>query len=1370
VGTLFISHSSRDNETALKVSNWLRDSGWTHVFLDLDPVRGLAPGHQWQQELKRAGERCSAVILLISPDWVASRWCQTEFLVADQLGKKIFPLIITPTPIKDVPMEIRGRFQLADISTPEKEGEGFRRLALGLKRAGLDPSSFEWPPRSDPHRSIYRGLQSLDEQDAAIFFGRDAFNTKGLDALRRMRDGAAERMLVILGASGAGKSSFLKAGLLARLDRDEENFLVMPVVRPGRAALFGSQGLAASLGCDVHQMSDASELSGIFAQRRAAAMDRLERLADGVPKSAVTRPPTVVIPIDQAEELFSAENEDAARSLDTLAAIIRADQNVILIVTIRSDAFSRLQNDPRLFEVPRLPFDLPAIPLGAFKEVIEGPARLAQPPVTVDPDLVDRLLRDLDSEDALPLLAFTLERLALRRRSGGILSLAEYVEELGGLQGAITGAVDEAFAGAARDPALPHARVELEKLARAAFIPALVRLDHADAEPRRRLERIEALPQITRRLVGHLVNQHLLVSARSVINGIEADTIEVAHEAILRQWPSLKSWIAEERDALRALDSVRAAAGEWRAHSDREDGKQGQSWLVHRGGRLQEAEALLTRSGFTDAFDSTELGYLAACRSNDDDERLHEQVGILRTRRLQRNIGILISIAAVVVLLAGAGIVQLLAGMAARASDMLSTQAAKQSDLGNYDRGARYALAALAEADWPFTNEHYRSRAAAELNGASSASNALMVLSGHGDQVLGASFSPDGKAVVTASRDRTARVWSTLSGRVIAVLRGHGLEVMSAAFNRDGTRIITTSADKTARLWDVRTWRLVAILRGHGDVVAGAAFSPDGARVVTASWDGTARIWDTNSGRQIAVLEGHGNAFESAAFSPDGKRIVTASDDKTARIWDAAAARQIAVLNGHTSTVENAAFSPDGKRIVTASDDMTARIWDAGTSREITELRGHLNIVSTAYFSPDGKRVITASKDQTTRIWDADSGLQLAVIRGQDDSVNSAAFSPDGSRIVTASDDRTARVWDISPMRGTAVLRGHDNGVNSVAFSADDGRMVTASTDKTAAIWDTRTAREIVVLRGHQDLVETAAFSPDGKRVVTASDDMTARIWDAKSGNETAMLRGHQGKVFSAAFSPNGKRIVTASIDRTARVWDADTARQIVMLRGHKGGVLTAAFSPDGQRIVTGSADGTARLWNANSGNEIAASHEHQGAISSAFFSFDGARIVVAYRNGTVEIWDAGFARAISVLHGHEDAVVTAAFSLDGTRIVTASRDRTARIWDVGAAREIAVLRGHEGPVNNAVFSADGKRVATASEDNTARIWNVSTIVSATRDDLMRRVCDTTLARGLSLFSFGELREAPVLDARVDMDACHPPSLWARVGRVFWVN
>ena len=256
------------------------------------------------------------------------------------------------------------------------------------------------------------------------------------------------------------------------------------------------------------------------------------------------------------------------------------------------------------------------------------------------------------------------------------------------------------------------------------------------------------------------------------------------------------------------------------------------------------------------------------------------------------------------------------------------------------------------------------------------------ILRGHTDDVNSAAFSPDGKLIVSASNDKTIRIWDAQTGKQIGdTIEGHTHFVFSAAFSPDGKRIVSASNDNTIRIWDVQTGKQIGKpLEGHADGVLSAAFSPDGKRIVSASDDETIRIWDAQTGKQIGKpLEGHTSGVLSAAFSPDGKRIVSASWDETVRIWDAQTKKQIGnPLGEHTGTVSSAAFSPDGRRIVSASRDKTIRIWDAQTGKQIGKpLEGHTNLVISVAFSPDGKRIVSASEDKTIRIWDAQTGKQI---------------------------------------------------------------------------------------------------------------------------------------------------------------------------------------------------------------------------------------------------------------------------------------------------------------------------------------------------------------------------------------------------------
>jgi WD40 repeat protein len=578
----------------------------------------------------------------------------------------------------------------------------------------------------------------------------------------------------------------------------------------------------------------------------------------------------------------------------------------------------------------------------------------------------------------------------------------------------------------------------------------------------------------------------------------------------------------------------------------------------------------------------------------------------------------------------------------------------------------------------------------------------LFTLYGHTRSVNSASFSPDGTRIITASSDRTAKVWDTRTGSPLLELKGHTEWVESASFSPDGSRVVTASGDRTAKVWDARTGSPLLELKGHTDTVMSAVFSPDGTRIVTASSDRTAKVCDARTGSELLELKGDTAQLESAAFSPDGTRIVTASLDGT-RVWDARTGTPLLELRGQTAAASSASFSPDGTRIITASGDQTAMVWDARTGTPLLELKGHTSPLTRAAFSPDGTRIVTASWDQTAKVWDARTGTLLLELKGHTNTVNSATFSPDGARIVSASRDLTAKVWDARAGTSLLELKGHRDTVYSAAFSPDGSRIVTTSFHEPAKVWDARTGAPLLELKGHTAWVHSAAFSPDGTRIVTASGDRTAKVWDARTGSLRRELRGHTAWVQSAAFSPDGSRIVTASGDLTAKVWDAHAGTSLLELKGHTSGVASAAFSPDGAHIVTGSWDGL-KVWDARTGSPLLGFKGDTRAVTSATFSPDGAHIVTGSWDG-LKVRDARTGSPLFGLKGHAGAVTSATFSPDGARIVSASRDMTAKVWDARTGTPLLELRGHRAAVSSAAFSSDGTRIITASGDLTSRVW-----------------------------------------------------------------
>jgi WD40 repeat protein len=573
----------------------------------------------------------------------------------------------------------------------------------------------------------------------------------------------------------------------------------------------------------------------------------------------------------------------------------------------------------------------------------------------------------------------------------------------------------------------------------------------------------------------------------------------------------------------------------------------------------------------------------------------------------------------------------------------------------------------------------------------------------HAASVNSAQFSPDGQLVVTASEDKTARLWNAANGKPLGEPMKHEGIVFSAQFSPDGQLVVTASEDKTARLWNAANGKPLGEPMKHEGIVSSAQFSPDGQLVVTASLDKTARLWNAASGKPLGDPMKHEGIVSSAQFSPDGQRVVTASEDKTARLWDATSGKPLGDPMKHEGIVSSAQFSPDGQRVVTASEK-TAWLWDATSRKPMGQFMKHEGIVTSAQFSPDGQRVVTGSEDNTARLWDATSGKPLCEPMKHAERVSLAQFSPDGQRVVTAS-EKTARLWDAANGNPIGESMQHEGIVTSAQFSPD-GQWVVTTSEKTVRLWNASSDKPLGQPIRHKSVIYGAEFSPDGQRVVTASLDNTVWLWDAASGKPIGEPMKHDSRVLSAQFSPDGQRIVTVSEDKTARLWNAVSGKSIGEPMKHEGIVTSVQFSPDGQRVVSASKDKTARLWNAASGKPLGEPMKHEGIVTSAQFSPDGQHVVTASEDKTARLWDAVSGKAIGEPIKHEGIVTSAQFSPDGQRVVTASLDKTARLWDAVSGKPIGEPMKHESRVTSAQFSPDGQRVVTASQ-RTAWLWDV---------------------------------------------------------------
>ena len=622
----------------------------------------------------------------------------------------------------------------------------------------------------------------------------------------------------------------------------------------------------------------------------------------------------------------------------------------------------------------------------------------------------------------------------------------------------------------------------------------------------------------------------------------------------------------------------------------------------------------------------------------------------------------------------------------------------------------------------------------------------LAVFLGHEQSVTSAVFSPDGRQILTASYDETARLWDT-SGKLLVVFRGHEQSVTSAVFSPDGRQILTAS--DAARLWDA-SGKLLAVLQGHEESVTSAVFNPNGRQILTVSDDETARLWDTKGNLLKEFRDKDG--VTSAVFSPDGNQILTASG-KAVRLWNTSGNLLTEFRGQETGVITEVLrvlnFSPDGNQILTASGDGTvnlfaasegtAHLWDT-SGKLLAVFRGHKQSVTSAVFSPDGRQILTTSFDRTARLWDTKGNL-LAEFRGHEPEPEfngiqlfspSTKFSPDGSQIITAG-SKTARLWNVSGAIASqaeqmtalqafeekvsennanvqlVVFRGHKDAVNHAVFSSN-GRQILTASGGTIRRWDTKGNLLTEFREENTDKIA----SPDGSQILT--EDNPPRLWDT-SGNLLAVFRENEETVWSAKFSPDGTQVLTTGVDNNAttarsdynaRLWDT-SGNLLAVFRGHKSLINIAKFSPDGRQIFTASTDETARLWD-TSGNLLVEFRGLEESVLTAEFSPDGHKILTT-SGRTARLWDTS-GNLLVVFQGHENSVKSAVFSPDGRQILTASDDKTARLWDT-SGKLLAVFRGHEHWVNSAVFSPDGRQILTASNDRTARLWDVPTAIAA---------------------------------------------------------
>lgn len=1154
-----------------------------------------------------------------------------------------------------------------------------------------------------PGNSPYKGLAFFDTSDADLFFGRETLTSRLVGRLRESRF-----LALIVGASGSGKSSVVRAGLVPALQRGKKlpdgtdppkgsSQWKIVIFTPGVHPL---ESLALAITRDQDSLHTVTTLIEDFTRDPLVLHLASRRLTEATPA------PRLLLVIDQFEEVFTLCRDEGERNafIDNVMNAVDPESNgpTTVVITLRADFYAHCSEYPKLREVFAHHQEyIGAMSTEELRRAIEQPARNGN--WTFQPGLVDLLIRDARGEPgALPLLSHALLE-TWKRRSGTMMTLKGYAES-GGVRGAIAKSAENVYRNLdAKD----------KRIARGIFI-RLTELGVETQDTRRRAQTSELITSSdkTERVYKVL---NTLAEARLVT--LDKETAEVAHEALIREWPTLRDWLEEDRESLLLHRHLTTAAQEWETRGRDES-------ELYRGTRLVSAKEWAGSQ--PDEINPLEHDFLDASKSQEEhegDEREAQRQRELETAkklakaereraetqtRLSSRLR-LFSIGLSVLLLVAIAAAAFALQQRSRAESEshiakareLAAAAVNQFEV-DPELSIILALDAIEEAknagrDVPPQVEE-------ALHQSVQASRLVRELEGHDWHVYNAAYSPDDSLIATASFDGTVRIWAADDGELVAVLDDSTKRaVKDVAFHPDGSLLATSSNDRMVRIWDTSTWGMIMELEGHTSSVDAIEFSPDGEYLASVDFHGNAMIWDHDAGTPRYTFRTEDrSALGSVAYSPNGEYLSAAGD--MLYVWEIQTGEKVMGIQGSGSEqntlgqgrITGLSFSPDGSRIGAADFLGNAKVFDAKTGELDLILEGHSDTITDIVFDPDGNRIATSSFDRRVIIWDAHNGDPILGLTGHKDIVLGLAFNSDGSKLVSTSVDGAARIWDVALKRELFSIPTQGE-PTSLAFSPD-GTKIAAGVKGSGAtyIWDIYTGilvKELPV-EGTESWVTNISYSPTGEILATSNTDESVRIWDATSGELIRIIEGHDGTVNDVEFSPDGERIASAASDSQVKIWQVETGSELEALQVSGAFVTSTSFHPTGKLVAGGNFTGSIMVWNIDD-DKLNHFTKHLGPINELAFHPDGRRIASASADGTVIIWDLDDEGSFVELLGHDAGVGGLAFNQDGSLIASASLDGSIRVWQADTGEVRLVLSGATGEeVFDVEFSPDNRMIA----------------------------------------------------------------------------
>lgn len=1163
----------------------------------------------------------------------------------------------------------------------------------------------------------YLGLAHYQPHHATLFHGRDDLVESILARLsgNYLRGGP----LFVIGESGSGKSSLLRAGLIPAVEAGR-----LPASAPGEW-----RWLLMSPGGDPCQ-----ELAGQFADAIEIGVDELANVLREAPGDAAATLRRAVSPaeagagvtgvllvVDQFDELFTVctDAEERVAFIDALCALAepapKGQPAVLVVLGMRADFFQQATHHPQLAKVlPDNQVLITPLTEQELREVITAPARLAG--LDIEPGLVELVLRDAEGHGpgALPLLSHAL-LVTWEDREQTQLTVRGY-QDGGGIRKAVAASADQAY------NTLDAADQDLARL----IFLSLVHLGDRAPDTRRRVSldelRFARPPAESARIVNRFVAHRLLT--------ISADGVELSHDALIREWPRLREWLDTDRLGLRIHRQLGEAARNWQ-EADRDPA------LLYRGSQRDNALTWADDPAHGGTLIELERQFLTEIREQHAAE-LHA------VRRRSRRRWTLALVVSVLVLLASvlSGYVVAQNKAAVREHDLAeSVQLAQQADLfrgSDVSLSMQLALAAYRISPTP------QAKASLLDSVAVPAGTRLLGPS----QVLQAvAVTPDNRVLASAGTRGTIQLWDLANRqrptRLGSALTGSTDTVYSLAFSPDGRLLADGGADGVLRLWDVsdpaHPIPIGTPLVGAANTIYSIVFSPNGRLLAAGSADNTVRLWDLTDARRPATLgpplTGFGNYVQAVAFSPDSGLLAAGSADQTVRLWSLADPRDPTPLGtpltGATSTVFSVAFSPDGRTLAEGGEDHLIRLWNlADPAHPValgSPLAGATGWVNAIVFSGDGRTLAAASSDNAVRLWNVSTARVVQTLP-HPSPVTALAFLTGNQTLATAAADGEIRLWSLP---GPIIANRADT-VFSLAYAASGNTLAVSagSQSNTVELWDTRDPRHPTMLGspivdppGDSPYAGSLALSPNGRITAIGGKDGSIQLWDVSEPQHPRMLGTPlpaTGKVLqSLEFSPDDGLLATGGNDDVVRLWDMRQPNRPVLLRtltGPANYVFNVAFSADGRLLAAGSADDKVWLWDISTPTKPKRLPTVTGFSSYVYavaFSPRSPLLAVGSADKSVRLVDLTDPEHPvdigSPLIGATSYVYSVTFSPNGRTLVVGSLDHTVLLWDVSQPSRptlIATLAAATDSVFVVVVSPDGRTIAAGTAEQAVRLWS----------------------------------------------------------------